>query len=360
MKISFLKLFVLFFLVSFSNSQGYAKNPVKVKNIIFLIGDGMGEAQIFAAMTRAGYPLNIEKFPYTGYQKTFSLTDYITDSAAGGTALASGQKTVNGFLGQDTLGNKFKSILTIAGENGLATGIVVSSSITHATPAAFYSYQPDRSMYEEIAMDFINSGIDVAIGGGFFHFYKRADSLNLLDSLRVKGYSIVTNNIFLQTFEEGKLAALFYPVHPPSMKNGRENLLPDGTAKAIELLKKNEKGFFLMVEGSQIDWSGHDNDLEGVIDEMLDFDKAVGVALDFAREDGNTLVVVTSDHETGGLTIVGGSIENKEVIAIFATDDHTAALVPVFSYGPGAEQFTGILDNTEFFGKFLRLYGFSD
>ncbi len=360
MKINkYFKLVAVLFIISYFNLSAQDAASPSVKNIIYMIGDGMAHNHVYSAMTKAGYKLNMEKFPYSGFQKTFSLDNYVTDSAAGGTALATGTKTKNGVIGQDSLGNDLKSILSIAGENGLATGIVVSCAITHATPAAFFAHQPNRSMVEEIAMDFIYSGVDIAIGGGYDHFAKRKDNLNLIDSLTSKGYTVVKDENDLKSFKNGKLAAFLYPVHPPAYSENRGNLLPDGVTKAIELLSKNEKGFFLMVEGSQIDWSAHKNDLQGIIDETLDFDRAIGIALDFAIRDGNTLVVVTADHETGGMAITGGSFENKEVEAAFTTGNHTAAMVPVFSYGPGAEKFSGIIDNTDFVKRFREYYGFN-
>lgn len=324
-----------------------------------MIGDGMSEAHIYAAITQAGYALYLEQFPFSGFQKTFSYSNYITDSAAGGTALATGVKTKNGVIGQDTLGNALRSILHIAHDKGLSTGIVASCALTHATPASFIANQPNRNMYEEIAADYLKTQVDVIIGGGYNHFAVRKDGQNLIDTFKNKGYVVIDNPSMLDSSKSGKLAAILYPIHPPKYSEGREDMLPDATSKAIELLGKNKNGFFLMVEGSQIDWGGHDNDLQYIMDEMLDFDRAVGRALDFARKDGNTLVVVTSDHETGGMTIIGGNIENKEVKAAFSTKGHSAGMVPVFSFGPGAEMFSGIIDNSAFFEKFMLLYGFS-
>jgi alkaline phosphatase len=142
------------------------------------------------------------------------------------------------------------------------------------------------------------------------------------------------------------------------MSKGRGDILPDATIMALKLLKKNRNGFFLMVEGSQIDWGGHDNDLNYVLNEVLDFDRAVGKALEFAAKDGNTLVIVTADHETGGLGLTGGSILKGEVQGSFILKDHTATMVPVFAFGPGAEIFTGVQDNTNIFKKCIKLYDF--
>lgn len=343
-------------LASCASSNEYKSS--RAKNIIFLIGDGMGTAQVFAAMSSTDKPLNMSLFPYSGFSTTSSLSNYITDSAAGGTALASGQKTANGVIGMDTLGNKLKSILELAEENGLATGLVSTSAITHATPASFIAHQASRGSYEDIARDFLKTDIDLFIGGGYDHFAKRSDSLNLLDSLKARNYGIVGNLDALKAFPSGKLAALLAPEHMPPVTQGRGDMLSASTAKAIELLSASEKGFFLMVEGSQIDWGAHANNQEYVISETLDFDQAVGIALDFAKRDGNTLVVVTADHETGGMTIVNGNPAKDTITTSFTTGGHTPVMVPVFSYGPGSEKFSGILDNVDFFPKFLEIYGF--
>jgi alkaline phosphatase len=330
----------------------------EVRNIIFMIGDGMGLATTYAAMTVSSAPLNFERCTHIGMQKTFSLSDYITDSAAAGTALSSGKKTNNGIIGQDSLGNKFKSILEITEEHGLATGLVSTSAITHATPAAFIAHVPDRDLYEDIALEFLKTDIDVFIGGGINNFYRRADGLNLLDSLTNKGYEVDTTLEGILASTGLKLAGLNAPFHNPYRLDGRADMLPLASQKAIDVLSKNTKGFFLMIEGSQIDWAGHANLSENLIDETLDFDKALGLVLDFAQKDGHTLVVVTADHETGGVTITDGSIDHHKVNINFSSKNHTSVMVPVYAYGPGAENFTGIFDNTEFFGKFLSLYGF--
>ncbi|MEI8225464.1 MAG: alkaline phosphatase [Bacteroidota bacterium] len=333
------------------------ENP-KIKNVIFMIGDGMGIPAVYAAMTVSDKPLNIERCPVTGLQKTFSSNNYITDSGAAGTALATGTKTKNGAIGMDSLGNRLKSILEIAEEHGLATGLVSTSSITHATPASFIAHQSSRGSYEDIAMDFLKTDIDVFIGGGYDHFAKRKDKLNLIDSLKFRGYEVDTSMSMVLKSTSRKLAGLTAPVHNPYRLKGRGEMLPEASVKAIEILNKNPKGFFLMIEGSQIDWAGHANVADTLVDETLDFDKAVGVALDFAKNDGHTLVVITADHETGGVTITGGDIQSHKVKLNFSTKDHTAVMVPVYAFGPGAEKFTGIFDNTELFQKILSCFGF--
>jgi alkaline phosphatase len=340
-----------------SSEKGTLSEP-EVKNIIFLIGDGMGAAQVYAAMESSEEVLNMEKAEYAGLCKTYSLSSKITDSAAGGTALATGTKTANGVIGQDTSGVVFKSILEYAEENGLASGLISTSAITHATPASFIAHQPSRNMYEAIAADFLKTDIDVFIGGGYDHFANRKDGVNLIDSLLLKGYWVDTTLEDLLNANSAKLAGLLAKGHLPPYRDGRNDMLPQATAKALSMLSQNEKGFFLMVEGSQIDWGGHANDIDYVLTETLDFDRTVGVALEFAEKNPGTLVVVTSDHETGGLTLPAAESEYNKTTSLFSTGGHSAVMVPVFSYGPGADRFSGIMDNTDFFHRFMELLGF--
>ncbi|HSO86969.1 MAG TPA: alkaline phosphatase [Draconibacterium sp.] len=326
----------------------------KPKNIIFLIGDGMGVSQVFAGLTANKGRLFLENCKYIGFSKTQSADDYITDSAAGGTALSSGVKTYNGAIGVDAQGLPVKTILEEASEKGLATGLVSSSAITHATPASFIAHQASRSSYEDIAADFLKTDIDVFIGGGLDHFTKRKDGRNLTDELKNKGYQIETEIDKIKKVKKGKLAGLTADVHNGRMSE-RRDMLPVATETAIDILSKDKEGFFLMVEGSQIDWGGHAESTIYVVEDMLDFDQVVGQALEFAAKDKETLVVVTADHETGGMALTGGSMKDGIVQGAFPTGGHTAVMVPVFSYGPGAEEFIGIMENTDIHAKMKKL-----
>jgi alkaline phosphatase len=331
----------------------------KPKNIILLIGDGMGVAQIYATITASKDPLNIERFPIVGFSMTYSADNYITDSGAGGTAIACGIKTVNKAIGMDSTGHPVKSILEYAENNGLATGLVSTSSITHATPASFIAHQLSRQSDENIALDFLKTDIDVFIGGGRTFFEVRSDHRNLLDSLRKKHYQILSSMEYISKVKSGKLAGLTAKVHNPRYSKGRGDMLEKATKTAITILNNNDKGFFLMVEGSMIDWGGHDKNLQYVIEELKDFDRAIGEALDFAKADGNTLVIVGADHETGGLAITGGDITTGKVEGSFTYGKHSGVMVPFFAFGPGAEMFGGIYQNTAIFDKIMELYGFS-
>ncbi len=335
--------------------EGRQPEKPEVRNVIFMIGDGMGPAQVYAGLTRNGGHLTLEEFPFVGLVKTYSANRYITDSAAGGTALATGKKTNNGMIGMTPDTVAVTSSLMEAEKAGMATGIVVTSPVTHATPAAFYAHRPSREMYEDIALDLEQSGIDVFIGGGRAHFEKRSDSVDVAARMRGAGYRIVYSEEELAAVQGGRVGALLADIDMPRASE-RGDYLPRAVGKAISLLSVG-KGFFLMVEGSQIDYRCHDNESVPMAEEVVDFDRAVKVALDFAKQDGHTLVVVTADHETGGVTLPGGDFTTGDIECHFATVNHTGSFVPMFAFGPGAEQFTGVVENTSFKDKFVKLLG---
>jgi alkaline phosphatase len=330
--------------------------PDYPKNIILFIGDGMGIAHVTAAKTVNG-SLHLERFAVAGFLTTHSADSYITDSAAGGTALSTGYKTNNGMIAISPSGDTLKTVLEYAERNGKSTGLVATSSITHATPACFAAHVDNRDNESQIALDLVHSGTEVLIGGGLGYFLPvsckgslRLDEQDLVSRLKLEYPVVTTSETFRQIEKSAGLYAFLALNHLPGNPDQRIPLA-DFTRKAIEMLSANKKGFFLMVEGSQIDWEGHDNNRGGIIAEMIDFDQAVGVGLDFAEKDGHTLVIVTADHETGGYALENGSIENREITqADFTTNDHTGVMVPLFAFGPGAEQFGGIHDNT-FVGK---------
>jgi alkaline phosphatase len=337
-----------------ATNQSCSKKPV---NIILMIGDGMGLTQLYSALTMNHGQLNLTQFKSIGFSKTYSASDYTTDSGAGGTALAAGNKTFNGAIGvnKDTI--PCKSILEYAEINGLSTGLVSTSAITHATPASFIAHNKSRDDYEGIAADFLKTDIDVFIGGGRDNFSLRKDNRNLLNALRDKNYQVIFSMDSIKNISHGKLAGLTAHQQNPAVIEGRDDMLPAATTTALNILSNNKKGFFLMVEGSEIDWGAHANNGDYVALEVIDFDKAIGNALNFAQKNGNTLVIVTADHETGGMAIIDGNYEAGTITAKFSTTNHTGVMVPVFAYGPGAELFQGIQENTEIFDKMMSLLG---
>ncbi|RME96550.1 MAG: alkaline phosphatase [Bacteroidetes bacterium] len=330
--------------------------------VILLIGDGMGLTQMSAALYSSKTPLALESFPHIGFHKAYSASELITDSAAGATAFACGQKTYNGAIGMtaDTL--PCSTILEEAEARQLATGLVATSTIVHATPASFVAHQQLRVFYEEIALDMVNSGVDLLIGGGKRYFDRRkADDRDLLAELQSKGYKV-------RDYFDGDLSdikpdtalgfAYFSADNQPLPVNQGRNYLTYATQLSTWFLnlKGQQNGFFLMVEGSQIDWANHANEGRLAIQEVLDFDRAVATALAFARKRGNTLVLVTADHESGGMAIQPGSKIGKVKLA-FTTNGHTGSLVPVYAYGPGGERFRGIYENTQIYHKIRQFYG---
>jgi alkaline phosphatase len=332
------------------------------KNIILMIGDGMGIAQITAAMYLNRKGSYLEQFPVVGLQKTFSGDNIITDSAAAATAMACGVKTYNNAIGVDMDTLPVQSILELAEKNGLATGMIVTAPVTHATPASFISHASRRQSMEEIALGFMDTKIDFLVGGGKKYFDRReSDERNLYQELKDDGYYV--NDYFkkdiFETYINPKKNFVFFTgdEDPPQVRNGRKYLPYISSKGATFLKKRNEKGFFLMIEGSQIDWGGHQNDASWLISEMDDFNTAIGRILKFAKKERETLVIVTADHECGGFSINNGSTKN-ELVTAFTHNGHTADLIPVFAFGPQAELFHGIYDNTEIFEKMKKALRF--
>lgn len=333
----------------------------KAKNVILLIGDGMGITQISAGMFRNNNRLELEKATVVGIQKPYSSDNLITDSAAGATAFSIGKKTYNGAIGVDKDTNSVTTILEEAEAKGLATGMVATSTITHATPGSFIGHVSSRNMQEEIAAQFLLTDIDFFIGGGMDFFNKRKlDQRNIVEELTAKGYYISDfekeslESIPLENIQ--KLGYFTAPGSPKKQLEGRDYLL-NASRKAMSFLKnKSNKGFFLLIEGSQIDWGGHENNSEYIISEMIDFDKVIGAAIDFAKSDGETLVIITADHETGGYAINPGSTFDT-IVPGFTSTYHTGTLIPVFAYGPGAERFSGIYENTDIYHKMRAAFG---
>lgn len=327
------------------------ENP---KNVILFIGDGMGLAHIYAAMTANGGSLFIQNFINCGFSKTYSSSDYVTDSGAGGTALACGVKTYNGAIGVDENKKPVRNIREMAEAKGMKTGLVSTSAINHATPASFLAHQVSRNNYEEIAAEFLKSGIDVFIGGGIKFFEKRKDGRNLSSELRNKGFKVLYKMEDIQQVKSGKLAGLTAEEHDAPMPERGEILVP-ATQTAINILSLGNKGFFLMVEGSEIDFLAHNNSAPGVVNETKDLDRAIGAALAFAAKDRQTLIIVTADHETGGMTINEGNNKTGDITAKFSSPEHTGVCVPVFAFGPGADQFGGFMENTDIPKKIMKL-----
>ena len=328
-----------------------------VKSVIFMIGDGMGLSQVYASATAQGLTdYTLFQAPYIGLALTYSASNYITDSAAGGTALATGKKTNNGMVGMTPDSIAIPSIMHLAKESGKSTGIVVTVPITHATPAAFFGHNVSRKNQEALARDFLYSEIDFFVGGGKKFFEMRNDSCNLSDSLRLKGYDVLYTLEELKHAKAAKRGAFLATIDLPIAAE-RDGILPIATEMALEQLSKSSKGFFLMIEGSPIEYQGHNNETESLLAEMRGFDSAIEVAVEFVKNNPGTLLVITADHETGGMVILDGDFEEGTVEATFNTDYHTPIPVPIFAFGNGAFRFTGVYENSDLFNKFKELMG---
>ena len=332
-------------------------HQAEIRNVILMIGDGMGVSEVFAGISANNDQLYIQYAKNIGFQKTKSKNKYTTDSAASGTSLATGHKTNYKSIGVDENGKEVKSILEIASEHGKSTALVAACKITHATPASFIAHVPNRKQYDDIAEFFITDKIDVFIGGGLDDFNKREDERNLIPDLKEIGFQVVTKKEELDKINSGRVAALLSSGHIDRYP-ARGEFLPESTLKALEIVSQDKDGFFMMVEGSQIDWGGHDNDVGYIVEELLDFDRTVGEVLKFAAKDGHTLVIITADHETGGMSVHNARPELGEVEGRFTTTGHSSVMVPVFAYGPGASAFNGIYENTEIFNKMMAAFGF--
>ena len=351
-----------------SQQGGRATRQKAPKNIVFLIGDGMGLSQLSSAYFYGSGEPNFSRFKDLGLIKTSSSSDKITDSAAGATAFASGIKTYNGAIGVAPDTNSVPTIMEELSAKGWATGLISTSSITHATPACFFAHAKLRKLEEDIAVQMVTSQVDFFAGGGKRFFFKnRSDGRNLLPDLEAQGFIMDTTGIDKPIDDYSKRYGYLLADKGLDPKHqGRDDYLAQASAKALDYFSKQGKPFFLMIESSQIDWGGHDNDADYLIAETLEFDRVIGLVLDFAAKDGNTLVVVTADHETGGYTLSSETKKNAEgksysdynsISPTFSTGGHSATLVPVFAWGPGSDKFRGIYENTHIHKLFSDLAG---
>ncbi len=334
----------------------------KPKNVIILIGDGMSVNTVSVSeLFLDNSPFR--KFTYSGLVVTCSADKLITDSAAGATAFSTGYRTNKLMVGTKTDSTKVETILEYLSKKGFATGIVATSSLTDATPACFCTHNISRYKYYDIANQYADLKIDFLVGGGTQYFLPesfggtRPDSVNVVEKFKNKGYNYTENvNEIINYAGEVPLFGLIGYDEMPEAIN-RKFTLGQLTESALKHLEKTNKNFFIMVEGSQIDNVNHGNDKTGLIAELTDFNTAVNTALDFAEKDKNTLVIVLADHDTGGLSIIGGDLKTKEFELGWTTKNHAANMIAVFAKGPGAENFTGIKDNFEIGRILFGLFG---
>ena len=334
-------------------AQRKAHEPEKVRNVILMIGDGMGLGQTAALMIENRYePLAFDRAHYTAVCKTYSANNRITDSGASATAMATGCKTANSHVGVLPDGTVVANLTELAQAKGLATGIVVTSYLTDATPAGFVAHVRDRHEYDRIAEMIAASDVDVLAGGGRRFFNDREDDRDLLQEMQNRGYRYAPTPEDFYDADRLPVIGLFAPKHmEPASQRG--DYLVEATEHTLDLLARNKKGFFAMIEGSQIDGACHGNDSREMIAEMRDFEQAVNCAFDFADAHRGTLVLVVGDHETGGLTILSN---NRDFTASesgieyhYSTTSHSGTPVVLYAYGAGASHFGGVMENTDIF-----------
>ena len=352
----------------------------KPKNIILLISDGMSLTQVSTYRLLKGGPnerIAVDKFPVSGIVLTHSENAIVTDSASSATAFSTGRKTINGALGLDEDNKILENFTEIIDRYGYVSSLISTSEITHATPAAYASHVDLRWKTDEISLQMMESNVMTILGGGR-HFFlpedlggKRSDGLNLLEQME-SSRMVMTEKKELDSFDHsdlGKVVGLFADEALRDKEKPENHVFEPSSSEMLNFAinrseKFNEngcKGFFIMLEGSQVDWAGHANDLDYLKREMQDFDEAVELALDYATQNPDTLVIATADHETGGLLIESSSPTDytaPEVKFSFNTGigygSHTGVPVPVYAYGPGSENFTGTLDNTDIFYAMLE------
>lgn len=314
------------------------------KNVIFLIGDGMGLNQITAG-AYANKGLSLLKMKSIGLQTNNAKDSFTTDSAAGGSALATGEKHNNRHIAMSSDGTAYPSLSDWFHEKGYAVGVVSLGNIADATPAAFYGHSTERDSADVITRSLLDGKVDLLCGSGMELFEKRSDGIDIIRKLSGE-YNFISNTQKINS-KAGKVICIDDRMGEAAEESNLGLLGEVTRASLAQLKRQGGNGFFLMVEGAKIDYAGHSRCLPGSVLEMLSFDMAVAEAMKFADEDGETLVVVTADHETGGLVILDGDCGTGRIMGVYVSDDHTPSMLPVFAYGPGSDKFSGVYDNTE-------------
>lgn len=355
-----LKGFVLNILISAAFcSLNVNAHSQKNKNVILIIGDGMGVAQWHAGLIASKGQLNVEKIKNVGFLLTHTATNLSGGAPDHSTAIATGTKSYSGAVSVDIDTIPVKSIIEYAEENGISTGIVSANMLLEGGVAPFVAHEANRMQMENIAASYLTHNLDVFIGAGFRSFTQRKDGRNLVAELRTKGYQVVFSMDSIKNIKNGKLAGFTAEQNNPGIKEGRGTMFPDAVQTALNILDNNKKGFFLFVADVYVDRASHLGNAEVVALETIDLDKAIGKALEFAEKDGNTVVIVTGGPEASGMVLTSGKFQSGMFEAKWAMPGmiHTGTMVPVFAFGLGADQFSGIQDNTNIFHKMMNMLG---
>lgn len=326
---------------------------IPVKQVILMIGDGNGLAQISSGLVGNGGSLNLSQIKNMGLVQTHAADDFTTDSAAGATAFATGVKTNNRHIGVDPKGAPLPTITEILSEKGFSTGIITTDQLTGATPASFYAHHTERDDSDILSSWLPKSSLNLFIGGGKRDFQRfGSDRIAQLDSA---GFELIDNLDLITFSAASKLGYFAAEASLPSMEKGRGGFLSKASSNALKFLSGKEKPFFLMIESAMIDSGGHGNCTSMIVTEMQDFDQAIGEVMKWVDTHPGALLIVTADHETGGVSIPQGDVVNREVELGYYSDDHTGILVPIFAYGAQSGEFKGFMDNTEVFEKMMKV-----
>ena len=320
----------------------------EVRNVILMIGDGMGLEQVSCAWVLNHGKLNLDRFPAIGLSRTWCTNELITDSGAGGTALAAGVKTGYSHVGTAADSTDLASVLVKAKELGKKTGVAVTCHFADATPCDFCCHNEYRYNQDDLIADYVNCGVDYLSGGGLDWFTtKRKDNRDITREMAAAGYTVALTEAELMAAELPVIGILSPDNLPVAMERG--DLYRRTVVRGLDILSREsgDKGFVMMLEGSCIDDWLHGNDIEKAMEELLDFDRTIGDVLAWAAADGHTLVVVTADHNTGSLTLQDGNLEEGRIGVAFGSESHNGIAVPVYAWGPGSDQFTGIRENAE-------------
>ena len=320
----------------------------EVRNVIIMIGDGMGLEQVSCAWVLNHGKLNLDRFPSIGLSRTWCTNELITDSGAGGTALAAGVKTAYSHVGTAADSTDLASVLVKAKELGKKTGVAVTCHFADATPCDFCCHNEYRYNQDDLIADYVTCGVDYLSGGGLDWFtVKRKDNRDITREMAAAGYTVALTEEELMAADLPVIGILAPDNLPVAMERG--DLYRRTVARGLDILSREcgEQGFVMMLEGSCIDDWLHGNDIEKAMEELLDFDRTIGDVLAWAAADGHTLVVVTADHNTGALTLQDGNLEEGRIGVAFGSESHNGIAVPVYAWGPGSDAFTGIRDNAE-------------
>ena len=320
----------------------------EVRNVIVMIGDGMGLEQVSCAWVLNHGKLNLDNFPYVGLSRTYCTNELITDSGAGGTALAAGVKTGYSHVGTAADSTDVFSILVKAQQLGKKTGVSVTCHFADATPCDYCCHNEFRYNQEDLIADYVDCGVDYLTGGGLDWFtVNRTDGRDITREMAAVGYTVALTEEELMAAELPVIGLLAPDNLPVAMERG--DLFRHNVARGLDLLSREggENGFVMMIEGSCIDDWLHENQLDKAMEELLDFDRTIGDVLQWAAADGHTLVVVTADHNTGAITLQDGNLEEGQIGVHFGSSSHNGIAVPVYAWGPGADQFTGIRENAD-------------